>query len=274
MATEKKKHKNVLVMRLSVLGNVAMAIPVLYPVCKANPDTRFIMLTKRWPASMFHDRPANLKVVDFDVKENYRGLFGLLKLARQLYKMYDIDAVADLHNVLRTRVMGFVFRLCGLPVVRLDKERAKRKALINHKSYEPVTPTIDRYRLVFENLGLEAPGGFTRLYDGKPLPVSPIVLGKEPGQRWIAVSPFSARSASRIGPRSAAPRTRSPTTAAASASRSGRSIRRRTDGSLSSTALSPSSTPIRSPPPVAPASFAPPDPLRSGGGDRALRRYS
>ena len=50
----------------------------------------------------------------------------------------------------------------------------------------------------------------------------------------------------------------------ASASRSGRSIRHRTDGSSSSTALSPSSMPIRSPPPVAPASFAPPDPSHSG----------
>jgi ADP-heptose:LPS heptosyltransferase len=36
------------------------------------------------------------------------------------------------------------------------------------------------------------PDDFTRLYDGKPLPVSPIVLDKEPGQRWIAISPFSA----------------------------------------------------------------------------------
>ena len=71
MAKNDKQFRNVLVMRLSVLGNVAMTIPVLYPVCKANPDTRFIMLTKKWPASMFHDRPANLKVVDFDVKENY-----------------------------------------------------------------------------------------------------------------------------------------------------------------------------------------------------------
>ena len=46
MATNDKPLRNVLVMRLSVLGNVAMTIPVLYPVCKANPDTRFIMLTK------------------------------------------------------------------------------------------------------------------------------------------------------------------------------------------------------------------------------------
>ena len=192
MAIEKKQHKNVLVMRLSVLGNVAMVIPVLYPVCKANPDTRFIMLTKRWPASMFHDRPANLKVVDFDVNENHSGLFGLIKLAKRLYKMYDIDAVADLHNVSGTQVIDAYLRYRGAQIARLDREKPKRRALVKHKSTEPVSPIHERYRNVFKQLGFEAPDNFTHLYEGRDWPVSPIVLEKEPGQRWIAISPFSS----------------------------------------------------------------------------------
>ena len=185
-------QRNVLVMRLSALGDVAMTIPVLYPACRANPDTRFVMITKAWPASMFHDRPDNLMVVGIDVNKEYKGLFGLIKLASQLRKKYNIDAVADLHSVMRTWIIGAWMKLCGIPVARLDKQRARRKALINHKSDEPVTPTHDRYRQVFQQLGIEVPDDFTRLYDGKPLPVSPIVLDKEPGQRWIAISPFSA----------------------------------------------------------------------------------
>ena len=185
-------QRNVLVMRLSALGDVAMTIPVLYPACRANPDTRFVMITKAWPASMFHDRPDNLMVVGIDVNKEYKGLFGLIKLASHLRKQYDIDAVADLHSVMRTWIIGAWMKLCGIPVARLDKQRARRKALINHKSDEPVTPTHDRYRQVFQQLGIEVPDDFTRLYDGKPLPVSPIVLDKEPGQRWIAISPFSA----------------------------------------------------------------------------------
>ena len=192
MADRKKHFRNVLVMRLSVLGNVAMAIPVLYPVCKANPDTRFIMLTKKWPASMFHDRPANLKVVDFDVNENHRGLVGLLKLSAQLYKLYDIDAVADLHNVSGTWVIDSYMRFKGAQIARLDREKPKRRALVTHKTKEPVTPIHERYRNVFRKLGFEAPDTFTRLYEGREWPVSPIVLDKEPGQRWIAISPFSS----------------------------------------------------------------------------------
>ena len=179
-------------MRLSALGDVAMTIPVLYPVCRANPGIRFVMLTKGWPASMFHDRPDNLMVVGIDVNKEYKGLLGLIRLASSLRRQYDIDAVADLHSVMRTWVIGAWLKLCGISVVRLDKQRGRRKALVSHKSSEPVTPTIDRYREVFQQLGIEAPDNFTRLFDGKPLPVSPIVLEKEPGQRWIAISPFSA----------------------------------------------------------------------------------
>ncbi|MBQ9577059.1 MAG: glycosyltransferase family 9 protein [Muribaculaceae bacterium] len=192
MAENKKHFRNVLVMRLSVLGNVAMTIPVLYPVCRANPDTRFIMLTKKWPATMFHDRPANLKVVDYDVNENHSGLFGLLKLAAHLHKLYDIDAVADLHNVTGTWVVDAYLMFKGAKVVRLDRENPKRKALVTHRTTEPVTPIHERYRWVFRELGFETPDDFTKLYDGRPLPVSPIVPRKEPGQRWIAISPFSS----------------------------------------------------------------------------------
>ena len=192
MANNKKQFRNVLVMRLSVLGNVAMTIPVLYPVCKANPDTRFIMLTKKWPASMFHDRPANLKVVDFDVNEHHKGLIGLLKLAAQLYKLYDIDAVADLHNVSGTWIIDAYMWARGAKVARLDREKPKRRALVNHKTNDPVTPIHERYRWVFRELGFETPDDFTQLYEGREIPETPIVPHHEPGQRWIAISPFSS----------------------------------------------------------------------------------
>ena len=192
MARSEKPLRNVLVMRLSALGDVAMTIPVLYPACRANPGVRFVMLTKAWPASMFHDRPDNLMVLGIDVNKEYKGVLGLIKLASHLRREYGIDGVADLHSVMRTWVIGAWLKLKGLPVVRLDKQRSRRKALITHKSSKPVTPTHDRYRQVFQQLGLDVPDNFTRLYDGEPLPVSPIVLDKEPGQRWIAISPFSA----------------------------------------------------------------------------------
>lgn len=39
--------RTVLVMRFSALGDVAIAVPVLYPVCQANPGVHFVMLTRK-----------------------------------------------------------------------------------------------------------------------------------------------------------------------------------------------------------------------------------
>ena len=192
MANDKQHFRNVLVMRLSVLGNVAMVIPVLYPICRANPKTRFIMVTKKWPASMFHDRPANLKVVDFDVKENHSGLRRLIKFAKRLRHLFAIDAVADLHNVSGTWVIDAYMKMKGAKVACLDREKPKRRALVKHKTDQPVTPIHERYRNVFRELGFETPDNFTRLFDGRKWPTSSIVPDKEPGQRWIAISPFSS----------------------------------------------------------------------------------
>ena len=191
MAKSNRRPNNMLVMRLSALGDVAMTIPVLYPVCRANPDTRFIMLTKKWPSSMFHDRPDNLMVVGVDTKD-YKGFWGMMRLARELRRQYDIDAVADLHSVLRTWMLDMSMKLRGIPVSRLDKERSRRKALINHKDGQPVTPTHERYRQVLRQLGMETPVDFKRLFEDKPLPTSSLVLEKSPGPHWVAVSPFSA----------------------------------------------------------------------------------
>lgn len=184
--------RNVLVLRFSALGDIAMTIPALYPICKAHPDTRFVMVTKPWPASMFHDRPANLVVLGIDVKQEYKGVLGLMKLASRLHSKYGIDAVADLHNVLRTRIIGLYMQLRGIPIARLDKQRAQRRALVRHTDNQAIVPTHYRYCQVFSKLGFEATAKFTRLYAYSPLPVSPIVLDKEPGQRWIAIAPFSA----------------------------------------------------------------------------------
>lgn len=57
---KKELPRNVLVMRFSALGDVAMTIPVVYSVCRSNPATRFIFLTKKSQASLFINPPANL----------------------------------------------------------------------------------------------------------------------------------------------------------------------------------------------------------------------
>ena len=68
-------YRRVLIARFSALGDVAMTIPVLYSVCRVNPDTHFVMLTTKFAAQLFVNAPANLEVKGID-KQQYQGIRG------------------------------------------------------------------------------------------------------------------------------------------------------------------------------------------------------
>lgn len=186
----RQSYRNILVIRLSALGDVAITLPVLYPICRANPERRFVVLTRRFPAQIFDvERPDNLTVVGINT-DNYKGLGGLLRLARELRRDYRIDAVADLHSVLRSHVIDAWMRLHGIAVARIDKGRGEKHALTSGKIHRQLTTTHARYKTVFHELGITARGNhFTAL---KPSGDSTLLgRNKGAGERWIAVAPFS-----------------------------------------------------------------------------------
>ena len=114
----------VLVTRFSAIGDVAMTIPVLYTVCRANPATHFVMVTRPSMARMMVNPPDNLTLHPADVSHSYRGLGGMRRLMRELIQTHGtFDAMADLHNVLRTIMLGTMLRLKGVKVCRLNKAR-------------------------------------------------------------------------------------------------------------------------------------------------------
>jgi len=105
-------YRKVLIIRLSALGDVAMTIPVVYSVCRAYPETTFVMLTQKVASQLFINAPRNLQVVVADVKGRHKGFVGLYHLAREVRRL-SIDAVADLHDVLRTKVLRLFFQISG-----------------------------------------------------------------------------------------------------------------------------------------------------------------
>ena len=60
--------RTALVMRFSALGDIAMSIPALYDACRSCPGTRFVYLTRKHPACLFINAPANLTVVGVDLR--------------------------------------------------------------------------------------------------------------------------------------------------------------------------------------------------------------
>ena len=185
-----KQPKCVLITRFSALGDVALTVPVVYDVCRTYPDTHFVMATREWMAGVMVNPPANLTMVPVNLKKDYHGFWGILKLARHLRRDHHIDAMADLHSVLRTWVIGFSMRLHGITVKRIDKGRSEKRALITGKSRHQLTLTHERYRKVLDALGFPSKPQFTSVFVNET-PLCRIVPEKQPGQQWIALSPFS-----------------------------------------------------------------------------------
>lgn len=143
--------KRILVVRLSALGDVAMTVPVIYSVAQQYPQVRFTIVTRPFFRRLFICAPENVNFVDFDSK-NYKGFGGLLRFIAKLKKEH-FDAVADLHDILRSRIIRTTFRLGGTKVAVVNKERRARKLLINHKLHAWQRNYVDRYADVFAQLG-------------------------------------------------------------------------------------------------------------------------
>lgn len=188
--SENKVLRRVLITRFSALGDVAMTIPIVYPVCEANPKVNFVLVTRKMAEGMFINRPANLIVLGIDL-DQYKGISGPMKLALNLQHRYNFDAVADLHDVIRTKLMTFALKRRGLIVATIDKGRKEKRKLTSGKTKQPVLSTHARYKAVFRKLGLHLGEEFTSIFSQAETPRSPIVPVKEDGDRWIAVAPFS-----------------------------------------------------------------------------------
>ena len=158
---------NVLVIRFSAFGDVAMSFPAVYSVAKAYPNHIFYVLTSKSFETLFVNQLPNLKVISVDLKQ-YKGVKGLWKLGEEIRKDYDINAVADLHDVLRSKFLRTYFLIHGKQVQHIDKGRAQKTAITKHKA--PLTPlkhTIDRYRDVFSNLKLPAEMSFVSYFENE-----------------------------------------------------------------------------------------------------------
>ena len=138
-------------MRFSSLGDVAMTIPVVREFLQQNPDVEILYLSRRKFKPLFENIP-NLSFYTADFEQEHKGLVGLFKLAKEL-KSYDFEAIADLHNVLRTKVLRQI--ISSKKSAYLNKGRKERKALIRikNKIRKPIKSMPERYADVFRNLG-------------------------------------------------------------------------------------------------------------------------
>lgn len=186
--------KRLLVFRFSAMGDVAMTIPVLYSLTKQYPDLHITVVSRAAFQPFFELLPQNISFIAADLYGKHKGMRGLFRLYQELHEM-KFDAVADLHNVLRTFFLRWCFLFSGIPVEHLNKGRKAKKALIRqeNKIRRPLQTTFERYTSVFNKLGFVFPYTFTSIFEDKTS-TRPEILsftGEKGRQKWIGIAPFA-----------------------------------------------------------------------------------
>ncbi|MGY5355050.1 glycosyltransferase family 9 protein [Wenyingzhuangia sp. IMCC45467] len=186
-------QKHILVIRMSAMGDVAMTVPVIKTMITQNPNIKITIVSKAFLKPLFDD----LEQVSFfaaDVKGKHRGFKGIYKLYKEL-KTLKFDAVADLHNVLRSKILRTFFKLDGTKVAFINKGRAEKKALtsLKNKVFRPLTSTHQRYADVFALLGISINLETPSLKEKEPLTNQlKILFGYQPNEKIIGIAPFAA----------------------------------------------------------------------------------
>jgi ADP-heptose:LPS heptosyltransferase len=141
-----------LVIRTSAMGDVALTTPVLRAVIGQYPDTELVLLTQPGFKPFFHSIN-RLTLFLADLKNQYKGFAGLIRLYSNLADTGDFDAVIDLHDVLRSKILRILFRLQGVPVTAIKKGRRDKRNLISGKSKQQLPHAVERYCTAFAEAG-------------------------------------------------------------------------------------------------------------------------
>jgi ADP-heptose:LPS heptosyltransferase len=151
--------KATLILRFSAMGDVAIAASVMRKIAAQNPDNHFVFVTRAFFAPFFNNIP-NLEVFSVDFNNRYNGLKGLFRLYKDLNSKYKIDTIADLHDLLRSKLLTLFFRFSfkKVKIATINKGRKDKRKLcqIDNHLKKPLLPTWLRYTEVFKQLKLKA----------------------------------------------------------------------------------------------------------------------
>ena len=177
--------RHLLVLRTSAMGDVAMLPHALRALLAAYPDLKVTVATQKLFRPFFEG--LRVEILEVDTKGVHHSLRGMWCLAAEARRL-GVDAVADVHDVLRSQAFRLSMRLHGIPTAHIDKGRAEKRRFIRcgGRGMEPLRHTVLRYCDVFRRLGF--------VFDD-PAPAAPRALenpfGGKQG-RWVGFAPFSA----------------------------------------------------------------------------------
>ncbi len=177
------------------MGDVAMTVPILAALVQQYPEVKITMVSRPFFEPFFASNP-NVNFFGIDLKQRHKGFLGLLRLFLDLKKL-DIDAVADLHNVLRSKVIRFLFALSGKKVAATNKGRKGKKELTRtiDKIFKPLPTMFENHVATFQKLGYSI--SLANLIFPKPMDLSAEILhlltleNQSSAIKKIGIAPFA-----------------------------------------------------------------------------------
>jgi len=186
------KPAKILVIRLSALGDVAMTVPVIHSLVKQHPNVEVTVISKPWVRPLFET--LDVRFVGADIRKGRKGVADFFRFFFMLRRMENWDIVVDLHDVIFSKLLRKLFRLCGTPVVTIDKGRQDKKELVMYpnKKFRQLPTTFERYSDTLKRANLPVKVEFDTIFPTSiPLTkdIADILGNKE--AKWVGIAPFA-----------------------------------------------------------------------------------
>ncbi len=186
------KPKKILVIRLSAIGDVAMAVPVLWSFVSSEKNIDITLVSQGFAKDFIKNIP-NLSFFEADLKGRHKGLLGLFQLYIDLKKAGKWDIIIDLHDVIRTKFLRVLFSLTSSKITKIDKGRKEKQALtrISNKIFKQLDTTISRYYKAFFDAGFEFKIQFDYIFTKAVLNEKILNITGPKVQQWVGIAPFA-----------------------------------------------------------------------------------
>ena len=177
-----------------------MTVPVIRNLVNQYPDLHIYFVGQTHMQPLF----AGMERVQFypvDIRK-WKGLRRIYLLSRQIKKDISFDAIVDLHDSLRTKLLRF-FLMRSFTKLRLaviDKGRSEKEELIRpvNKKLRQLKTTFQRYADVFAKVGLPVELNIQKGI-AQPVKNKGLLPFENRGLKIIGVAPF-ARHAAKLYP--------------------------------------------------------------------------
>lgn len=174
------------------MGDVAMTVPVIRALVQQHANVKVTVVSRPFFKPFFDDMD-RVAFFSVDLENRHKGFFGIYRLFKELKKL-KIDAVADFHNVLRSKILRTFFKSTGIKTAFTDKGRKDKKQLtrLEKKVLKPVKSMVDRHVDTLAQLGFKV--DLSKISFPEKTVLSDEILKvttEKSNNKWIGIAPFA-----------------------------------------------------------------------------------